>query len=191
MEYSNPVISALFSVPVLTFHNFISESERIDILGNILKSPHQRHGALLGDAKSTHGNSNDRLDIDPSIISKIDQQVIAFSQLIGYGTNLSIVDIWSNIQKKGSQLIAHQHPESKVSGALYINVDSKSSNLYFHNPNPYVKYGMYEEESQFNFSLYKFTPVNGMLILFPSWLEHSSNYEKNMTDKRVVISFNA
>jgi len=191
MEYSKPVISTLFSVPVLTFHNFISESDRIDILEKVLKKPHQRHGALIGDAKSTHGNLNDNLEIDSSIISKINQQVGSFSQFIGYRPNLSIVNIWSNIQKKGSQLISHQHAESKVSGALYINVDSKSSNLYFHNPNPYVKYSVYEEVSEFNCPIYSFTPVNGMLILFPSWLEHSSNYEKNMTDNRVVISFNA
>ena len=44
--------------------------------------------------------------------------------------------------------------------------------------------------TQYNFKYTSFTPRNGDLFIFPSWLTHGSYYQSNQTPDRMVISFN-
>ncbi len=98
---------------------------------------------------------------------------------------------WFNIQFKGGALGEHTHPFSMVSGALYINVDDKSSPLVFHNPNPciyYISHLDHTKESAYEW--FQLDPKIGDLVIFPSWLKHGSNQIQNGTKGRTVISFN-
>ena len=81
----------------------------------------------------------------------------------------------------------HYHPNSIVSGALYLNVDD-SCYLTFHNPNPYIYFTDIVEYNSCNYQWQKYYVKNGDLILFPSWLRHS--VPSNPTEKRYTISFN-
>ena len=95
-----------------------------------------------------------------------------------------------NIQHKDSILKEHCHPQSLVSGALYINVD-ENQKIYFHNPNPYVYSSPKEKITPYNME-HQFIKVNkGDLLLFPSWLRHGKDDHVNTMDDRIVISFNA
>ena len=101
---------------------------------------------------------------------------------------LKITNNWFNIQYECSALIEHVHPGSIVSGALYVNVDERSSNLRFKNINPYAHFSDHANETNYNCFYEEFEPQNGTLILFPSWLPHDSL--PNKSKERVVISFN-
>ena len=86
------------------------------------------------------------------------------------------------------------HTRSLISAALYINVDEKSSPLFFYNPNSltHFTYSLTSKtQSDFNFHHQSFQPKNGEMYIFPSWLLHGSNDEQNKTKDRTVISFNA
>lgn len=200
----NRQLYKIFPLPVALIDDFISEEERLLILEEIITNDHSDHDALNGEASSTHNlggkvieDLSRKLNID--FIERVNNEVNEFAGINGLvheswkqgSSRLMIDNSWSNIQRKGSTLRRHTHTNSKISGSLYINVDQDSSKLYFYNPNPYIKQEDYEtitDCSAVNFSI---QPVNSQLVLFPSWLEHGSNEEKNNTDKRVVISFNS
>ena len=83
---------------------------------------------------------------------------------------------WFNILYKGGSVEKHQHADSwdnkessVVSGAYYPYVEENSCPLLFGD-------GSIKES------------FNGLLIIFPSWLEHWTT--PNQSDKRITVSFN-
>jgi uncharacterized protein (TIGR02466 family) len=86
---------------------------------------------------------------------------------------------WSVILKKGGHQKRHIHPESLVSGVIYIKLptetadeDKKEGNLLF--PSNCMK---------------MVTPKEGMAVLFPSYLPHET-VPISTDDERICIAFN-
>lgn len=102
--------------------------------------------------------------------------------------NLGISNSWFNIQYECSALREHAHPGSIISGALYVKAGLGSANLRFKNINPYAMLSHRVRETDYNCSYEEFEPKDGTLVLFPSWLPHST--VENKCKERVVISFN-
>ena len=95
--------------------------------------------------------------------------------------NLEITNSWCNVQGERSTLNFHRHPDSIISGIIFLQVDDKSSKLYFQNPNNiYVKC---DDDICI-------TPEPGLLLMWPSWLAHGSGDDTNMSTERIVVSFN-
>ena len=179
-------INPLFSTPLFVFSDFITEEERVKIYHSIKEIDHLPHKAITGNAISTHGHKIvDFLDIEITdrIQSALDK---CNDEYGGYGAKLNL--IWSNIQMKGSVLTEHTHPDSLLSGALYINAND---GLFFHNPNPYVYFTSKNKSTIFNSEYARFPVKNCLLLIFPSWLKHGKNDLINEMDDRVVVSFNA
>ena len=120
----------------------------------------------------------------------METEINIFGELYGIPTDLKISQIWSNIQNSDSVLHEHSHPNSIISGALYINVDDSCS-ITFHNPNPYVYFTNALENTPYNFEWCKYSVENGDLLLFPSWLRHGHPEHINQMDGRICISFNS
>ena len=179
-------ITPLFPTPLGIVSNFISSKERIQLLKNIQSLSHSPHGTIMGNGASTHGYNMNFVnrDIKNRIQTAVNEYVGAYGC---YAAPLR--NIWSNIQNAGSGLKEHTHPQSTVSGALYINVD-ETCMLYFHNPNPYVIFSEYEERNPYNSEWFGVRVENRQLVLFPSWLKHGKNDEINQMDDRIVVSFN-
>jgi len=188
----------LFSTPVGFYEGFLPPDLAQNISDHILKMctiEVDIHGALLGDAYSSHkfeDNTNilqSIADIVPGcskIIENLTKCIDDFTVYNNYPKG-NIENNWFNVQKPGSILQRHMHIGGRslsiASGALYINVDEKSSPLIFENPNPYSIF--FEPK----FDIRTFQPKVGDLIIFPSWLPHYTKVP-NMTENRIVISFN-
>jgi len=170
--------------------NFLNEKELNKIIEITLNKKLSPHLSLKGKATSTHGLNSDVLsNIDKNIIEKIKNKINEYA--IDYGVrNLKLDNSWINIQNKNSILNKHSHPDSIVSGALYLKVDKNSSKIYFYNPNTYLTFVNVFKQTEFSCENYYFIPQIGDLILFPSWLMHGSNEEKNNSTERIVLSFN-
>ena len=84
-----------------------------------------------------------------------------------YQKPLQIINSWFNTMNVGDELKIHKHEDSIVSGAFYVNVGENSVPLIF--------------------STEQIKPKNGLLVLFPSEMEHYTEPEK---EQRTVISFN-
>lgn len=105
--------------------------------------------------------------------------------------NLTIVDSWANKTKLNQQHHFHHHPNSIVSGILYLT-DCESSKTVFTYPNPWFKQCLFLRFAKLNVDRnLKLTikPEKGKLILFPSTVFHETEVLKeNMI--RYSISFN-
>jgi hypothetical protein len=125
-----------------------------------------------------------------SINEKLNECLFNYSKQSGVNIYYAQRSSWFNIQDKNSYMKKHSHILCSVGGALYINVDENSSGIYFYNPNPFLTITNYKQNTPYTYEWYKFIPKNGDLIIFPSWLSHGSNDERNQTEERTVISFN-
>ena len=182
-------IRPLFPTPIACIPNFITSKERLQLTKSINNISHHSHDSIDGDGLSTHKQRPSFLD--RAIKKRIQNALDEYNTECGYRLS-KLSNEWSNIQNSGSKLLEHSHPESCISGALYINVGEESK-LYFHNPNPYVYFTNRREWTPYNYE-YKWIPVhNCELILFPSWLRHGGGDDDyiNQMDERIVVSFNA
>lgn len=191
----NTVQLNLFSVPVIHYEDFLPLELVQDIKNYVLTRTDTvaPHFAISKPGVSTHHNFS--LDIIREITSSVEGCTQFYNNIMtcvdDYTTKTGLpktvlTNSWFNIQQPGSVLRRHMHAGgyAVVAGALYINVDDKSSPLVFENPNPYCLLNTRNQMDQITIK-----PTSGDLILFPSWLVHSS-VEPNMTENRIVISFN-
>jgi uncharacterized protein (TIGR02466 family) len=103
-----------------------------------------------------------------------------------------ITQSWLNWTKQGEHHHNHNHPNSILSGVLYINADADNDNIDFINE----KYEVLRIETNPN----KLNPLNarganfkvetGMVILFPSKINHSVTI-KNGDNTRISLAFNS
>ena len=90
---------------------------------------------------------------------------------------------WFNVMGEGSNVERHRHEGSVVSGAYYPLVEDESCPLIFESPLRQVR--MCDVFSSYYVSM---KPKNGLLLIFPSWLEHRT--DPNASGKRITVSFN-
>jgi uncharacterized protein (TIGR02466 family) len=107
--------------------------------------------------------------------------------------NHEIVDAWININKNRDFNNTHKHIGSTFSGIYYVKVPENSGVIEFTNPMSELPYvigdWMIKEYNFFNSKIWKVTPEEGKLMIWPSWLLH---YVKpNLSnDSRISIAFN-
>ena len=102
-----------------------------------------------------------------------------------------ISNMWAIINTGGSANLRHQHGNSTISGAYYVRAPKDCGDIVFYDPRPAPIYS-YPNVKSVNFlnaQVNGISPVEGALILFPSFLDHSVNENKS-TEERIVISFN-
>jgi len=187
---SNTLNVKVFPTLIKYVSDFLNKKECNEVINLTLNKKLSSHLSLIGEAKSTHGlNSNILSKVNSNIIKKIQNKIDEYA--VDYGVRkLKLDNSWINIQNKNSVLNKHSHPDSIVSGALYLKVDKNSSKIYFYNPNTYLTFVNVFKQTEFSCENYYFIPQIGDLILFPSWLMHGSNEEKNNSTERMVLSFN-
>lgn len=100
-----------------------------------------------------------------------------------------ITQSWVNYTKSGQYHHKHTHPNSLVSGVLYINADEKNDAINFHK-DKYNEIHIQTKESNFFNSNSFILPVKtNDLVLFPSSLYHSVFY-KTGSNVRISLAFN-
>lgn len=89
----------------------------------------------------------------------------------------------------------HSHPGSVISGVYYLRVGETTPPIIFKDPRAYHKYIHYDiifgrdSPSYSLFPEFVVTPKQGMLLLFPSWLEHEVPYSR-AEEERMTFVFN-
>lgn len=105
--------------------------------------------------------------------------------------NLTLNQMWANVNGANSYNRSHQHPDSFISGVYYLKVPKNSGNLVFEDPrNPWcILQGSYTEMNSFSSTEVQYEPSPGLMILFPSYLPHRVEINNSKED-RISISFN-
>jgi uncharacterized protein (TIGR02466 family) len=101
-----------------------------------------------------------------------------------------ITTMWINAQYQQSNHTAHTHPNSILSGCLYLQAPEHSQHIRFFDPRPqnsvmYLRKAIVEDHLVV-------TPIEGRVLMWPSWLLHSteSNSNHQLTKPRISVGFN-
>ncbi|MFN7826255.1 MAG: TIGR02466 family protein [Pseudobdellovibrionaceae bacterium] len=126
---------------------------------------------------------------------KIHRHVVKFSEQLEYevkAKNLYCNSLWINIMPPGVVHTGHIHPQSFISGTVYLAVPPKASSLKFEDPRlgffmaaPLQKKKLKPQHQRF----FHFSPGAGDLVLFESWLRHEVPANPARKD-RISVSFN-
>ncbi len=158
---------------------YISELEMIENVGNLM-------------------SKNDKI-LDSKELSNlkqfIDEQLFDFKKnllKIKDENEIYITQSWVNNSNPDQFHPKHKHPNSVISGVMFLdeNNDESLPPIRFHRTlQMFALDFKFDSLNEFNASAREFDPVQGMLMLFPSLLEH--DVEKNTSDRvRTSISFN-
>lgn len=191
MNLKNKKNILIFPTFIKKCDEFLNKQECIDVIKELKKTPAKNHVSLTLD-KSASSYSHDNkihIKLGSEFNSRLSSLINEYAEEYGY-EKLIIENSWHNIQYKNSTLATHCHPNSIISGVLYLKTDSFSSKLFFYNPNPHVQFSYYTKENMLNFKSTIFEVENGCLIMFPSWLQHGSGHQENKSDERICFSFN-
>lgn len=104
---------------------------------------------------------------------------------------LEITNLWANVNFGHYAHHNHHHPNNHVSGVYYAKAAAGAGDILFYDPRPQAHL-MEPDVATFtpaNSAKHRFTPEEGLMLLFPSWLEHS--VEPNLSgEERVSLAFN-
>jgi uncharacterized protein (TIGR02466 family) len=103
-----------------------------------------------------------------------------------------ITQSWINISDTNDQHHPHSHPNSFISGILYISADRNIDSINFYKPEHSTIKIVPMEYNHYNSSSWYFNVGFGDLILFPSFLKHSVDIvkESEIRKERISLSFN-
>ena len=105
--------------------------------------------------------------------------------------SVNIKSIWAIINEKDAWNQKHHHSNSDLSAAYYVSAHENCGDIVFYDPRPAPVHNhpISKNPNKLNATVNSIKPEPGMLVLFPSYLEHSVN--PNLSNKkRIVISFN-
>jgi len=104
---------------------------------------------------------------------------------------VKITGMWAIINKKNASNSMHIHSNNYISAAYYVRAPKNCGDIVFYDPRfaATYRYPKISKTNKLNSNIVSFQPKEGMLVLFPSYLQHSVNLNKS-NKERVVISFN-
>lgn len=112
-----------------------------------------------------------------------------YLQILGYPATARILDMWTNVSKKGDYLFPHNHPNSLLSGAFYVSNTNKNDVIeFFDNINNMTRPTPKENSNIFNFQTCTHECAEGKLLIFKSDFLHGCPALQG--DEKIVISFN-
>ena len=185
-----------FATPIFTVdcNNLKSHQELKDTALSLEKNETGRVISNSGGYQSNTFTTNDPLiykfwfEILPAV-----QNVVSLYNL-GYNYDTDLDNLWFNVNRKHNYNHTHNHTGTEFSGVYYLEVPENSGNLTFNNPNKAANnilfYGRdFSDYNEFNSLQSHVSPKKGLLVLFPSFLEH--NVDMNLSDDpRISLSFN-
>ena len=95
----------------------------------------------------------------------------------------------------GGEHALHSHPDSILSGVFYLKIPEAAPPIIFNDPRDHYKYIQYPIKFGNPRDMYKLlpeyviNPTEGMILMWPSWLEHQVPASK-CSDERIAIAFN-
>lgn len=127
-----------------------------------------------------------------SINARVQQSLDHYLQTIFTTSNrvsLKVTQSWLTLTRKGESHHSHVHPNSVVSGVLYINVGQQDGINFYRNQDS-IWYELLRQQETYHNAFRYFIPVSvGDIVLFPSDLSHGVR-ELAEDVQRVSLSFN-
>jgi uncharacterized protein (TIGR02466 family) len=134
-------------------------------------------------------NEHEMADINKFVTNQLNEYVKRVYKP-KYHAEAFVTQSWLNWTEKGEFHHKHEHPNSFISGVLYISTDSLKDKITFHR-------GVYKQLQLatdtfdiYNADSWWFSIKTGDIVMFPSSLTH--HVEDVLTDKtRISLAFNS
>jgi uncharacterized protein (TIGR02466 family) len=102
-----------------------------------------------------------------------------------------ITQSWMNWTRPGEWHHKHTHSNSYLSGVFYVDADEAKDKIVFINDIYRAIKFEHKAVNHFNTETWDFTTRTGMLVLFPSWLQHMVEMKPQAHNKtRISLAFN-
>ena len=90
--------------------------------------------------------------------------------------DFEITGMWANITGPNNRHPTHIHPNSFLSGVIYLKTPDKCAPLVIHDPRPGARVfePNYENPNYLNMAIYENLPEKGDFLIWPSWLPHGT-----------------
>jgi len=190
----NAQLYKLFPTPIIVGHvPDISICDRLEAL--VKKEEQEQRGIseegvfTTDDLLHVEGRGFDEL---VSLVLGESNQFMDWIKLTRTGHKIN--GMWANVTKKHHRHPTHIHPNSYISGVIYVKTPEGCGNIVFSDPRAGARVFEpdYDVMNEFNSGTYSHKPEKGTMILFPSWMPHC--VEKGTTvsegEERIVIAFN-
>lgn len=106
-----------------------------------------------------------------------------------YDIELYITQSWLNYTDSNQYHHKHAHPNSFISGVLYISADETCDKIHFYNEHYKQISVPTDNYNHFNSTSWWLSVKSGSLLIFPSNLTHSVEHVQS-TKTRISLSFN-
>jgi len=186
----NPVIHGIFPTPLI-FTNIEREftKEELEFFDEQSKTTYKNEGNITS-------LDNYLMRHDP--MTTIKQEITSALQM--YLDNIIkpkddvkpyITQSWLNYTAENQHHHKHAHPNSFLSGVLYVNADPEKDKITFFNDSMYKQIKLFPKEwNLYNAESWYFTVKPGDIVVFPSSLVHMVE-QKAGNNIRTSLAFNS
>ena len=187
-------IQEIFSVPIYKIKLDLNV-KKLESFCN--KYQHENTGRVVSNRGGYHSSD---LPLDDVTLQPLIEEIKIHSRQFAktfYSKNEQILNnIWFNINLYKDSNVVHNHSGDDISGVYYVKTPNECGNIIFEHPiqNLFDYYFLNvenpEEVNVYNARSWMMPSKVNMLYLFPAWLNHSVETNKNKTEERISISFN-
>ena len=154
-------------------------------------------GKVLSNRGGYHSNNLNLKDaaLQP-LIKEIETHSSQFAETFLSKNKQILINMWFNINLYKDFNISHNHSGDDISGVYYIKTPNECGNIIFEHPAKdlfdyyFLNVENRKEVNVYNARTWWMPSEVNMLYLFPAWLNHSVETNKNKTEERISISFN-
>lgn len=193
---STSVVHAIFPIPIYTVECDIDITSAVRFLN-------QQFDFIPNNYSSTYGNKtvDDYLLDHPECESLKNFAIFHFERFARdvFAWDIEgfqITQSWITVKNPGEMHGLHYHPNSVLSGVFYFQENAEqTAPLTFHRPEPISQLmNMFapstsnelKQYTEFPWHEYSITPKTNLLVLFPSWLNHSVGLNNTSTARRSI-----
>ena len=187
-------IQEIFSVPIYKIKLDLNV-KKLESFCN--KYQHENTGKVLSNRGGYHSNDLplDNVSLQP-LVKEIETHSSKFAKTFFSKNKQILNNMWFNINLYKDYNVIHHHAGDDISGVYYIKTPNECGNIVFEHPiKDLLNYYLLNVENRVEVNNYTagtwWMPAEvNMLYLFPAWLNHLVEENKNKTEERIAIAFN-
>ena len=181
--------------PTLLYEAEIAEEERLSDLAHAIHSLAEDDEAGRRWSRdyrypgyTSYASLNDLPRRDPAfadLAKLLNRNALAFARELGWDLKPKLDSLWVNLLKGSGHHSGHIHPNSILSGTLYVEVPGGSGSIRFEDPRLPLMMAAPQRADSF----VTIDPKPGMLLVWESWLRHEV-LPGTGRGERLSVSFN-
>jgi uncharacterized protein (TIGR02466 family) len=183
----------IFAVPVYETELGFDVNKMTDLCRKFVKDDKGRNISNRGGYQSNDIDLSNKLFAD--FFANIEFHATGFASSVLKVETQFMHNAWININNFGDYNVIHNHPYSHISGVYYLKTPKDCGRLVLQNSAKdvlqyYEVDAGIKQRNQYNSQEFVLEPEPGKLYLFPSWINHYVQPNRNRNEERISIAFN-